>query len=455
MNGIGSLRERALPTRFAAAHVPLALFLTVFLTGMDQELVRRGWLPVPGIALFASCMASVAVWLTVGRGRLRARLWALAAPFLRRYRTFLSAFLALGGLSLICWFARPDATLRDGLIIPAAFCTCAAAAMLPALPHVRQCPQACFWVAFAVYCLTVWVDVWRPGTFSFRITEAAGLAMNPNTGAYMVSMLAVPLLAHRLPSIAGLSALGLAGLTIFPTLSRGGSLTYLLLCCGYLLVAVARSPGRRLFLCLALGAGAVLLVVAVWVSISFFGFFSTEAARERVDRLTENWFYLRVDISEEDEFKKLSERNDSMRWTRERRAAPAPRTDGEYAYLETPRLIALQNALEAIAASPIWGHGTRFSGRQSILPHNTYFAMWIDFGILGFLCYIALLTAGFRSFYRLRFLPGMFLIGLLALWSMFSGTIFDEFPLFVMLGLLLALPLENGGSDRRQAAAAS
>ena len=38
---------------------------------------------------------------------------------------------------------------------------------------------------------------------------------------------------------------------------------------------------------------------------------------------------------------------------------------------------------------------------------------------------------------------------------MFSGTIFDEFPLFTMLGLLLSLPLENGGNDRKQAAAPS
>ena len=49
----------------------------------------------------------------------------------------------------------------------------------------------------------------------------------------------------------------------------------------------------------------------------------------------------------------------------------------------------------------------------------------------------------------------MFLIGLLVFWSMFSQAIFDERSLFMMLGLLLSLPLENGGNDRKQAAAPS
>ena len=457
MNGLNALRERLRPTRGAAAHVPFALFVTVFLTGMDRELVRNGLLPVPGIAVFVSCMAALAVWLTVGPASSQAGLWQRAAPFLRCYRTFLAAFLALGGLSLTHWLARPDAALRDVLTVPAAFCMCAAAAMLPMLPPVRRCPQAYFRLAFAVYCLSVGVDVLRPGTFSFLETRPAGLAMDSNTGAYMVSLLAVPLLAHRLPSIAGLSVLGLAGLTIFLTWSRGGLLTYLALCCGYFLLAVARSPGRRLFICLASGAGAALLVVAAWASVQFIGGAANEKIRYRVDLVTgqASWLHHRIGIHEEVLIENLSERRNSQRWNPEGQAAPAPRTDGEYVYIETLRFIQLKNALRAIAASPLWGHGTRFSGREDMLPHNTYFAMWIDFGLPGFILYIAFLTAGFRSFYKLRFLPGMFLIGLLVFWSMFSGTIFDEFPLFMMLGLLLSLPLENGGNDRKQAAAPS
>ena len=457
MNGLNALRERLRPVRSAAAHVPFALFVTVFLTGMDRELVRNGLLPVPGIAVFASCMASLAVWLTVGPASSRDGLWQRAAPFLRRYRTFLAAFLALGGLSLSHWFTRPEATPRDLLTIPAVFCICAAAAMLPMLPPVRRCSQAYFRLAFAVYCLSVGVDVLRPGTFSFLETRAAGLAMNPNTGAYTVLLLAVPLLAHRLPSTAGLSVLSLTGLTIFLTWSRGGLLTYLALCCGYFLLAVVRSPGRRLFICLASGAGAVLLVVAAWASAQFIGGAANAEIQHRVDLLTgqASWFHDRVGIHEETRIEKLSALRDSQRWNLEGQAAPAPRTDGEYVYIETERLIRLKNGLAAIAASPLWGHGTRFSDHRNILPHNTYLAMWIDFGLPGFLLYIALLTAGFRSFYRLRFLPGMFLIGLLVFWSMFSQAIFDERSLFMMLGLLLSLPLENGGNDRKQAAAPS
>ncbi len=453
MNRIRSLRQRIRSPQSAAARVLFALFLTVFLTGMDGELVRRGWLLVPGVVVFASCMASLTVWLTVCPGRSRAELWRQAALLLHRYRTFLSAFLALGVLSLIYWFARTEATPRDILTIPAAFCMCVAGAMLPMFPHVRRWRQTHFWFALTVYCLAIWIDVWRPGTFSYQETRAAGLAMNANTGAYMVSVLAVPLLFHRFLSRASLSALFLAGLSILPTLSRGGLLVYLALYCSYFLLAVVRFPDRRLLICIVTAVKAVLLIGIAWGSAQSLDFFSTEEAQQRVDLLIgqRSWLHKRLDIREKYRIKKLSESNNSLRWNPEKQAEPTPsRTDGQYAYIEQLRFLQLKNALAAIADSPIWGHGTRFSERKDTWPHIQYFALWIDFGLPGFLLYIALLTSGFRSFYKLRFLPGMFLIGVMAFWSMFSQAIFDARSLFMMLGLLLTLSLENDGNDGKQ-----
>ena len=117
------------------------------------------------------------------------------------------------------------------------------------------------------------------------------------------------------------------------------------------------------------------------------------------------------------------------------------RVEGEYVYIDTARVFRLETALNRIADSPITGYGTGYGFRQNISPHNTLLLMWLDLGVAGGLLYAALLAAAFYGFWRQRFMPGMVLVGYVACWSMVSQTIFSARPLFVLLGMLLALPL--------------
>lgn len=451
--------------RAAAARAAAALLFALFLTGLDRDLVRRGWLPIPEIAVFASCMASLAVLAAVGPGRSWAGLWRRAAALLRLHRTFAAAFAAPAALSLTYWLVHPNADLRSVLTIVTAFCTCAAGALPAMFPLVRRHWRAFLGTALAIYCLTVWADIGLPGTFSNTETRAAGAAMDANAGAYMLTLFAAVLLPRRIPSIAGLLLLLLVGLSGLPTLSRSGLLVYAALCGGYFLLALAHSRGRRRLVCLVSAAAAVMLIVSMRVSVQSLDFFSSGEAEYRLDLLSgrEDWLRNRADTRQIGMLEDLAARNDRLRPRSAQQAAaqsgerPAAQrqADGGFVYLPAPRVVRLQNAWEAIAASPIRGHGTRFSLRQDIQPHNMYLAMWIDFGILGFLLYVAFLAAGFRSFYKLRCLPGMFLMGTVACWSLFMHTVFDYRPLFMLLGLLTALasPLENGGNERKQAAA--
>ena len=117
------------------------------------------------------------------------------------------------------------------------------------------------------------------------------------------------------------------------------------------------------------------------------------------------------------------------------------RVEGEYVYIDTARVFRLETALRWIADSPITGYGTGYGFRQNISPHNTYLLMWLDLGVAGALLYAALVAAAFLGFWRQRFWPGMVFVAYVASWSMVSQTIFSARPLFVLLGVLLALPL--------------
>ncbi len=458
MSELSSLGERirnrsaSLPLQAVVAQTFLALFLLLFLTELDRELVRRDWLPVPGggIVVYCGGMVGVVICLAVAAGRARADLLGQVVAILRHHWLFALVFLALLLLSLGYWFRQPAAKLRDALLIVSPSIVCIGAALLPLISRVRRGWRAYLGLAFVVYCLSIWMDVWQPGTFSTIEGRAAGLAVDTNTGAYMVALLAVPLLHYRQFSLVSLIVLYLAGLTIFLTLSRGGALSCLLVAGCYLSLIFAKSPSRRVFVSLAFGAMAVLLVFFAWLSVRSFDHFSAPETQTRLRLFLgkANWFQTRLKASNKAVIVPILERYNN----RFGRVVPKEgqnntsdrtyfRTDGEYVYVETARMTRLKNAFEAIAASPIVGHGTGFNSHGAISAHNMYLALWIDFGLLGFLLYIAFLTAGFSGFYRLKYWPGMFLIGFVACWSMFSHTVFASRPLFVVLGLLLSLPL--------------
>ncbi len=133
------------------------------------------------------------------------------------------------------------------------------------------------------------------------------------------------------------------------------------------------------------------------------------------------------------------------------------RQSGEYLYIDTVRVVRLKIAVEAIRDSPIVGYGNRYGSGEGLGAHNMYLAAWVDFGIAGFFAYAALMAGGLWGCWRLRFWPGLFMMGVLASWGMFSHTVLEQRSLFVVVGLMLALalaarqPAPGAGAERRGA----
>ena len=528
-------------------HTFFALFLLLFSTQLDKELVSRAWLPVPGIVVFGGCMGVVLIYLVAGSGRSKTAILGQAVSIWHHYKPFTVTFLALILLSSIYWFRWSDATLRDALFIPLAFIVCAASTLLPLIPQVRRCWRVYLGLSFVFYCLTVWVDAWHPGTFSIFENRAVGLGIHPNDSASLVLLLVIPLLQYRRFHLVlvTLVVLYCAGLTIFLTLSRGGLLLYLLLVGCYIVLTRVKFPKHRVFIGLASGVMLVSLAFSSWLSLQSFEYLSSpdEATQNRLGLITGqlNWFHVRlrprvdapmiirlldrynsftapplpddgqpvnqkegepiVDIASQNNIENLLEnvKQNVVASDTQLQETPIPQQniigkddvegepiadiagqnnienllenvkqnvvasdtqlqetpilqhniirkddmEDEYILIDSSRVVRLKYALVTIQASPIIGYGTQFGGGGpgGISAHNMYLAQWINFGFPGFLVFVTFLATSFWGVYKQRFLPGMFLIGFIAAWSMLTHNLFDGRPFFIVLGLLLSLPL--------------
>ena len=460
------IRRRALafPFRDAAIHAFLALFFALFLTQLDKQPALRGWGP-PGVALYAACLAGFLLCLLASGACSREALLAHARRLARRRWPFALAFAALVALSLANWFRSPDPSAANAISFALPFAICAAATLLPLSPRVRRHWRAYLWIALATLCLSVWVDAIRVGTFALHEYRVAGLALDSNHAAHLTLLLAAPLVAERRPGPGAPAALVLAGATVFLTLSRGGLLLFLLLALCALAFSLWRTPPgrrpRRLSVFVAAGA---LTALVCWLSVQTLPYFTgMERARAEasspdvvrgVDQLLDprGWLTRRWDADDEESFAGYRERLESF--GRIDGAAPADlaRVEGGTVEFDDARVVRARNAINAIRAAPVAGHGTGFSAARGFDPNVAYLEMWIDQGAIGVLLLIAMLAAGLWAFARPRFWPGAFAVGFVACWALFSQAIFETRPLFVLLGMLLALPLAVGGEREGGAA---
>lgn len=453
------IRRRALafPLRDAAIHACLALFFLLFLTQLDKQPALRGWGP-PGLALFAACMAAFALCLLAGGARSRRDLLEPGRTLARRHWPFALAFAALVVLSLANWFRAPDPSAATAVSMALPFAICGAATLLPLAPRVRRHWRAYLWIAFAALCLSVWADAIRVGTFALHEHRVAGLALDSNHASHLLLLLAAPLVAERRPGSGAPAALFLAGATVFLTLSRGGLALFLLLALCALAFSLWRTPpGRRLRRLSVFAATGALTALACWVSVQTLPYFTgLERARAEasspdvvrgVDQFLDvrGWLTRRWDAADEDAFAGYRERLESFGRVDGAALPDLARVEDGVIEFDDARVVRLRNARDAIAASPVVGHGTGFSEAKGIDPAVTYLDLWIDHGVFGVIAFAALLAAAFRAFTRPRFWPGVFVVGFLVCWSLFSQAIFDTRPLFVLLGMLLALPLAADG----------
>lgn len=434
-------------------HVLLVVLIIFPLTEFDRETARQDWIPVRDIFIYLAGMFILFAYLLMSS---RAEVWQQLVSLRRNYRIFAEAFLFLLTLSLLYWIFKGDRSLNNAGYIFAPFIMCLTAGFLSLLPEVRRSWRGYLWAAFLVFTGSVLVDA-----LGFN-DRPAGLGDDPNAAAYICVFLSVLVLNYRRFSFLDLAVLFISGFIVFLTLSRGGALVYALLALSYLVFVFVRDSDNRVRLIVLsiMTYGALFVAISMWVQFTPYIENPETGDKMRSFWGRTGWFEVRLRASNETLINRYRERYQNFT-----RVTPTPsavtdassgeaddlpfiREAGEYVYIDSPRMVRLQNALGAIRESPLIGYGNRYgSGRelpginQGFSAHNMYLASWIDFGLPGFIGFAVLLLGAFWSFFRMKYWPAVFLIGMIACWSMLSHTIFEHRGVFVMLGLIMSIAL--------------
>ena len=393
----------------------IGLVFVVSLTYLSQTLATYDIRPKYITMVFwVVCLSALTIAIII-RSTAISEVYTGIIHTLGRFKLFALCCITLVLLNLAHSVIPPFPALRDILYVAVPLFTCSMAFLLVFVPQVRTELRKYLYLAFTLYCLTVWIDVWWPGTFSFLETRAAGFAVNPNDGSFIVSILCIPLLNYRRITFTSLLLLFVCGLTMFMTLSRGGLLTYLALVGCYTWLVPAPSFKRRVRNHALVGAMGVVLLLAAFVSVQTLNYFDQPGTRARVEAIPRNALkLLGITYGNPEAYELLS---------------------------ESSRLLDARNALRLIRASPILGHGPRTDGRDMRGSHIMYLSVWVDFGVLGFMAYVGMLVSGVWSFWAMGYRSGTLLLAVVGSWSMFTHNMFDTRPLFILLGLYLALAL--------------
>ena len=426
-------------------HALFGLLLLVFLTVFDQQLILHEVLPLHGVVVFASLASITLIVAAATRTIELGEVYAEAVHILSRFRLFAIGFLALALLSLIHLVIPPLPSLTDALYIASPLAVCALTVLLSSIPQVRPSLRSYLSVAFAVYCVTVWVDVLRPATFSAMESQASGFASNPNAGALLLVMLTVPLLNYRRLTLTSLLLLFVSGLTAFTILSRAGLLGYLVLAGCYTWMIPAPYLKRRLVNFALVGVMGLGVLSASLISVRTLSYFDNPVTKARVHLVFGTGslehaatIVCRVAGSEECP--------DWIQGLFSFEVDPMVDVTTDYA-----RIRDLLNGLRRIKEAPILGHGPRFDGRSESGSHNMYVSVWVNLGVGAPVAYLMLLMGGIWSFRAVGFRAGVALLSFIAFWSLFSHTMFDKRPLFIMLGLLLPLAAARSPERDRNA----
>ena len=443
---------------------------------------RAGWVTVPGgaIVVYGSIVIVAVAGSLMAVGPSRLSLWDESANKIWVNRAFLVGFLGLLAIYFVYWLVDTSAYPVALVDIIKSFFVCVSSIFLMVLcSHIRRAWRWYLSVSFVVYCLSIWIDALRPGIFTElagfgnfiaegRVSGVSGFNLDSNSGSYIVALLAVLLLDYRRLKIINLATLSFAGLSILLTLSRSGLLMFILVVICYFALIFVKSPGRRRFVSGCFAVAAVVTTFCGWGAIRFIEHFETPKARIAVGQLLiqDEWFRTRLRASSEDLIQthlqalkpfgqvnapkapeptvpELADTGSTVSTVEP--SVPGVRSyityvdGGEYVHIESRRIARLRNALDAIAESPLIGHGIGFNQNAGISAHSMFLAMWIDFGLLGLILYTSFLIIGFWKFYRIKYWLGMFFMLIFTVMSIFIQHIFSLYNAFFIMGLVLSL----------------
>ena len=385
----------------------VALWLTLFVSGANDHLAASGSLLVRPRVLFipfsALYLLMLLVWLYATQG------WILLVKTFRDNVFVIGGFAALALVSLL-WSQMRNAYWHDGaiyILLPSySFMVFALACTIPLIAPCRRYWQIFFLMPLIVLLVTLAIDITNPGTFGRINARAAGFLENSNQAAYATAALCAMLIQYRKINILNTSLMIICGFAIFSTFSRGGMLCFILLTAIYVSSIRIQINFKNILL---LGTCGVLLLGAILFAaphiVGKAEMFSSRGAQSRMEMFA---FEKSLDDSS------IKSRQDLI-----------------------------VDAVEQIKRAPILGHGTGYSRFAPVAPHNMYLTLWMELGIVGLGLYVWILVAGYRLFSERDFWPGKALILVVAVQSLFSHTVLQEFQFLIGYGFLLTLSWFN------------
>jgi O-antigen ligase len=368
---------------------------------------------IPAPTSVCLAMLMVIVGLIVIRDYLYRNQGSVILYMFRENAAVIAPFLLIVFFSLLLSI-HPGAYWKEGgkwiYLILYGFVIFFFAMLLPSFPLVRRHYSTFVRISLYIVCISIFIDLFAPGTFSNVVARAAGFPENSNFSALATTMVCTAALGYheRDGRTRDWITIFIASLGVFATLSRSGMLEFfvLLLFYGYFTLF---SGGVKLRNILVLVGGATAFVAIMSVTIPIL-IEHTEMFSKYKTRVTSFTGSEQVD-------------------------------DGSSEH----RRRAILESLELISSSPIVGNGTAHTRTMRELPHNIYLMQWVNNGLGGLCSYLALLASAFWVFYKRGYRPGQAFIAVSLLGGLFSHNVLDQRPFLILLGSLLGMSLYASG----------
>lgn len=225
--------------------------------------------------------------------------------------------------------------------------------------------------------------------------RAAGLAGDSNDSCMMMTLMLAVFLTLQRGFWLNLTMIGIAGLGVLPTLSRGGMLSLGLISMAFVALNL-RKHGGKLFLAAAVFVPLAAIMVGVLLSNANSGGVVDQNAKKRIEAIF----------------------------------------GGDLENMQSgERLKDLQDGLEAAKARPLAGYGTG-AGQFQFFPHNQLVTLWIDFGLTGPLLFLSVIAVAALKVLRCRG-RGIYILIPLCLYVWLAQTLLDNYAYLYALFVLL------------------
>jgi O-antigen ligase len=387
---------------FAIAFVVVALFPV--LTGADTYFFEMGLLPpYPSFVLLFTIFIAVLIKSLVANG---------GQELFGIYRNTVWITVPFGMLVVVSlvWAMHPGANWdENGRIIFMDLYHWALLMLSIGIANskiVRKYYRLIFLIMFLGASTSILVDTVSPAFFSKLTHRAAGFYHNANQGALSIVLLATGAINWKKHDGLNLFLLILVPISIYPTLSVGSFIVFLLILTYYLVFNLKEKA--KVFKKLAWVVTIVLMI--------FFIVMPSLTEISNTSRMLDN------------------------RTSKDRIEDIIQLGQGDLSFVkEHNRLDLVYQYLDIIADAPIMGHGTGFAyiknSNRFHGPHNMYLKFWVEQGIFGISLYLLLLGGSFLYFMNSKDRRGMVLVFVFIYYGFLDHNLLTNRTLIVLLGI--------------------